>query len=67
MCVYIYLHQAEDNLFVSPCAKIYVQKLLFTYLQMNEYEDVIKALWMETKIHDNHSSGSLETNIFIIE
>ena len=19
MCVYIYLHQAEDNLFVSPC------------------------------------------------
>ena len=23
MCVYIYLHQAEDNLFVSPCGYIF--------------------------------------------
>ena len=44
-----------------PKAKIYVQKLLFTHLQMNEYEDVIKILCMETKIHANHPGNSLET------
>ena len=28
---------------------------------MNEYEDIIKALWIETKLHDNRLGGSLKT------